>query len=254
MTISRGLQRSKKLERSRPVSSGQHVSKIFSERLFTDGPSSLMLPAEVKKIPPKVAPKPRKFVTDIMIAGDSSQQHHQQQQQQQYLSLDCLASVPGDYNDSIYSPNSRASSVSGHKSSSSSSSSSGHHSRSSTVSSSASAASLGSSSSSVSSSSIVSCSGGLFESKSCDSLLEPGDTDSDNTELGEDVTRQDNKNDTAAHQDNIAHIEIKDADSQAGVTDDQTEKTLSKPFSKLDVAGSGGKSSNLSKLSRCEVR
>ena len=137
MTISRGLTRSKKLERSRPVSSGQHVSKIFTERLFTEGPTSLMLPETPKKIPPKVAPKPRRFVTDILVSecartGSNALAH------QQYLSLDCLNST-GDYHDSIYSPNSRASSVSGHKSSSSStSSSSGHHSRSSTVSSAAS--------------------------------------------------------------------------------------------------------------------
>ena len=140
LTISRGLTRSKKLERSRPVSSGQHVSKIFTERLFAEGPSSLMIQETPKKIPPKVAPKPRRFVTDIMVS-ESAHMTNMAHAHQQYLSLDCLDST-GDYHDSVYSLNSRASSVSGHKSSSSSSSSSsGHHSRSSTVSS---AASIGS--------------------------------------------------------------------------------------------------------------
>ena len=136
LTISRGLTRSKKLERSRPVSSGQHVSKIFTERLFAEGPCSLLLPETTKKIPPKVAPKPRRFVTDIMVSESAHLAHNNNMAHAQYLSLDCLDST-GDYHDSLYSLNSRASSVSGHKSSSSSSSS-GHHSRSSTVSSAAS--------------------------------------------------------------------------------------------------------------------
>ena len=41
----------------------------------------------VKKVPPKVAPKPRRFVTDILISDS-----------QQYLSLDCLTSSRYGYN------------------------------------------------------------------------------------------------------------------------------------------------------------
>merc|ERR1712038_1015597 len=86
----------------------------------------------MKKIPPKVAPKPRKYISEISVPDSVSQQYSS-------LSLDCDSGV--------YSSLWR-------------NSGSGQHSRSSTVSSSS--ASLG-----------------LFETKSCDSLLLDAETDAE---------------------------------------------------------------------------
>ena len=72
LTLSRGLRRSKNVARERPAPDLPQLRAA----------SELPAPASaVKKVPPKVAPKPRRFVTDILISDS-----------QQYLSLDCLTS------------------------------------------------------------------------------------------------------------------------------------------------------------------
>ena len=121
-------------------------------------------------------------MTDILITDSSSvtdvghqsslqnlsQVHHAQCPQ--YVSLDCLCHHQTQFSsgDSVETGHSRTSSLSG---ANHSSSSSGHHSRASTVSSSASI-------------------GGLFESKSCDSLLEESSKHDD-----ESIKTSDNNND-----------------------------------------------------------
>ena len=72
LTLSRGLRRSKNVARERPAPDLPQLRAA----------SELPAPAPaIKKVPPKVAPKPRRFVTDILISDS-----------QQYLSLDCLTS------------------------------------------------------------------------------------------------------------------------------------------------------------------
>ena len=74
LTLSRGLRRSKNVARERPA------PDLPQLRAASELPAPATASA-VKKVPPKVAPKPRRFVTDILISDS-----------QQYLSLDCLTS------------------------------------------------------------------------------------------------------------------------------------------------------------------
>ena len=70
------MRRSKNVARERPA------PELPQLRATAELPAPAPAPASaVKKVPPKVAPKPRRFVTDILISDS-----------QQYLSLDCLTS------------------------------------------------------------------------------------------------------------------------------------------------------------------
>ena len=68
------MRRSKNVAKERPSPDPPQLRASFE--LPAPAPASA-----VKKVPPKVAPKPRRFVTDILISDS-----------QQYLSLDCLTS------------------------------------------------------------------------------------------------------------------------------------------------------------------